>query len=96
MHFSLDLDDHLGLRQLVAQAFVLRLQLHALRQGRTAAPAVGAAHRCFEEALAVLATPVGDQARVVTWTPLSLSVQVASVCRSVILRQVSATSAGVR
>jgi hypothetical protein len=32
----------------------------------------------------------------VTWTPWSLSVPVASVCRCCILRRVSATSAGVR
>ena len=32
----------------------------------------------------------------VTWTPCSLSVQVASVCRSCRSRQVAATSAGVR
>jgi hypothetical protein len=37
---------------------------------------------------------VGGQA--VTWTPFSLTVQVALVCRSVMSRQVWATSAGVR
>ena len=45
-----------------------------------------------------LVSPVWDLSPrgALTWTPFSLSVQVASVCRSCMSRQVAATSAGVR
>ena len=64
MHFSLDLDHDRGLGQLVAEPFVLRFELGHFRQRRPATAAVGTTDRGFEQALAVLAAPVGDEARV--------------------------------